>query len=108
MLLPSRAAAFLAEIEARKPLAVVAYPAAGVVYARFDATSLWSRVIAHLRGTPALEGGGSLVVEACPRSLKERIDVFGEPQEDFPIMRRLKEQMDPQGVLNRGRFLGGL
>lgn len=52
--------------------------------------------------------GGSLVVEACPPALKEKIDVWGEPAADFPLMRRLKEQFDPQGILNPGRFLGRL
>jgi glycolate oxidase FAD binding subunit len=52
--------------------------------------------------------GGSLVVEACPLALKERIDVWGEPAADFPLMRRIKEQFDPQGMLSPGRFLGRL
>ena len=52
--------------------------------------------------------GGSLVVEACPLALKEKIDVWGEPAGDFPLMRRIKEQFDPQGILNPGRFLGRL
>jgi glycolate oxidase FAD binding subunit len=51
---------------------------------------------------------GSLVVEACPLALKEKIDVWGEPAADFPLMRRIKEQFDPQGILNPGRFLGRL
>jgi glycolate oxidase FAD binding subunit len=52
--------------------------------------------------------GGSLVVEACPLALKERIDVWGEPAADFPLMQRIKEQFDPQGILSPGRFLGRL
>jgi glycolate oxidase FAD binding subunit len=52
--------------------------------------------------------GGSLVIEACPLALKEKIDVWGEPAGDFPLMRRMKEHFDPQGILNPGRFLGRL
>ena len=52
--------------------------------------------------------GGSLVVEACPLPLKEKIDVWGEPAGDFPLMQRIKEQFDPQGILSPGRFLGRL
>jgi len=52
--------------------------------------------------------GGSLVVEACPLALKEKIDVWGEPAADFPLMRRIKEQFDPQGILSPGRSLGRL
>jgi glycolate oxidase FAD binding subunit len=47
-------------------------------------------------------------VEAAPTALKERFDVWGEPGPDFSLMRRLKEQFDPQGILNPGRFLGRL
>ncbi len=106
--LPSQAATLLKEMEALKPHSLVAYPAVGVAYARFDATALWARSVTHLRQTVPPEKGGAVIVEACPRSLKGRIDVFGEPQEDFPLMQRIKEQMDPRGILNRGRFLGRL
>jgi glycolate oxidase FAD binding subunit len=41
-------------------------------------------------------------------ALKEKIDVWGEPSADFPLMRRIKEQFDPQGILSSGRFLGRL
>ncbi|MCJ7511141.1 MAG: FAD-binding oxidoreductase [Dehalococcoidia bacterium] len=56
----------------------------------------------------AADLGGSLVVEACPLALKEQIDVWGEPAADFSLMRRIKEQFDPQGILSPGRFLGRL
>jgi glycolate oxidase FAD binding subunit len=49
-----------------------------------------------------------MVVEAAPAALKERLDVWGEPGLDFSVMRRLKEQFDPQGILSPGRFLGRL
>jgi FAD/FMN-containing dehydrogenase len=38
----------------------------------------------------------------------EQIDVFGPLRPDFPIMRRLKQQFDPDGVLAPGRFMGRL
>ena len=52
--------------------------------------------------------GGTLVVEAAPTALKQRLDIWGEPGLDFSVMRRLKEQFDPQGILSPGRFLGRL
>ncbi|MGQ9572894.1 MAG: FAD-binding oxidoreductase [Dehalococcoidia bacterium] len=52
--------------------------------------------------------GGSLVVEACPLALKEQFDIWGEPTADFPLMQRIKEQFDPQGILSPGRLLGRL
>jgi glycolate oxidase FAD binding subunit len=52
--------------------------------------------------------GGTMIVEAAPAALKEALDVWGEPGADFPLMRSLKEQFDPQGILSPGRFLGRL
>jgi FAD/FMN-containing dehydrogenase len=34
--------------------------------------------------------------------------VFGEPGEALALMRALKLRFDPRGVLNPGRFAGGL
>jgi glycolate oxidase FAD binding subunit len=51
---------------------------------------------------------GNLVVESCPTDIKEKVDVWGRQRKDRLVMRRLKEKMDPQGVLNPGRFVGGI
>jgi glycolate oxidase FAD binding subunit len=56
----------------------------------------------------AVRNGGNLLVESCPSTIKKRIDVWGQPRGDYRIMRRLKEQMDPGGILNPGRFVGGI
>lgn len=51
---------------------------------------------------------GTLVIESCPLALKSEFDVFGDTPDGFEIMRRLKNQFDPVGILNPGRFLGRL
>ena len=51
---------------------------------------------------------GNLIVESSPRNLKERVSVWGRPRSDEVVMRRLKETVDPEGVLNPGRFIGGV
>jgi glycolate oxidase FAD binding subunit len=51
---------------------------------------------------------GNLVVESSPPSIKERVNIWGEPRNDYRIMRRIKEQIDPAGTLNPGRFIGGI
>lgn len=56
----------------------------------------------------AVKHDGNLVVEACPTELKAKIDVWGRPRTDEGVMRRLKEKVDPVGVLNSGRFVGGI
>jgi glycolate oxidase FAD binding subunit len=52
--------------------------------------------------------GGTMVVKDCSLELKQRIDVFGDPPPSFPLMRRIKEQFDPNGILSPGRFVGRL
>ena len=52
--------------------------------------------------------GGTAVVELCRPSVKAQIDVWGDEPGSMKIMRRLKEQFDPQHLLNRGRFMGRL
>lgn len=51
---------------------------------------------------------GSLVLQAAPVALKAHLDAWGKPGEAFGVMRRLKADIDPQGLCNPGRFLGGL
>ena len=58
--------------------------------------------------TAASELNGHCVVEVCPRELKERIDVWGLAGPQLGLMKRIKEQFDPNGTLNPGRFVKGI
>ena len=51
---------------------------------------------------------GTAVVEDCPLRVKGQIDVWGDPPDSLAIMRRIKDKFDPDGILNPGRFLGGI
>jgi len=51
---------------------------------------------------------GSMVMECAPAPLKQKLDPWGSPREDFLVMRRIKDNVDPRRVLNPGRFLGGI
>ena len=55
--------------------------------------------------------GGTVVVEHCPLAVKAGIDVWGGGptlEQELAIMRRIKDKFDPAGILNPGRFMGGL
>ena len=52
--------------------------------------------------------GGSLSLLRCPLELKKKIDVWGSPGDALQLMRSIKTQFDPTGVLNPGRFIGGI
>ena len=56
----------------------------------------------------AVKNGGNLVVESSPLSIKKKVDVWGQFRGDYLVVRRLKEQIDPVGILNIGRFVGGI
>jgi glycolate oxidase FAD binding subunit len=51
---------------------------------------------------------GHAVMFAAPSELKSAIDVWGPAPLSFPRMRQIKQQFDPEGILNPGRFIGGL
>jgi glycolate oxidase FAD binding subunit len=40
--------------------------------------------------------------------LKRQIQVWGEPPDSLEIMRNIKQKFDPAGILNPGRFMGGI
>jgi len=50
--------------------------------------------------------GGSLVVLQQPAGAD--VDLWGPPPNSFPLMRKIKQQFDPNGILNPGRFSGGI
>jgi glycolate oxidase FAD binding subunit len=52
--------------------------------------------------------GGSLSILSCPAQMKSRIDVWGSGGDALALMRSIKAQFDPTGVLNPGRFIAGI
>jgi glycolate oxidase FAD binding subunit len=51
--------------------------------------------------------GGSLVLAHCAAG-RSALDAWGKAGDALPLMRAVKRQFDPQGTLNRGRFVGGI
>jgi hypothetical protein len=56
----------------------------------------------------AVKNEGNLVVESSPLLIKKKVDVWGQSRSDHLVVRRLKEQIDQAGILNIGRFVGGI
>lgn len=54
------------------------------------------------------KAGGNLVVQRAPADLKKALPVWGEPGSDLPLMKRIRIELDPSGVMNPGRFAVGL
>jgi glycolate oxidase FAD binding subunit len=91
---------------------LLAQPGHGVLQISLDPGGDLARIAAEvvqpLRRALETEGG-SLVVERAPIGLKSLCDVWGDISADLlAIMTRVKREFDPDGVLNPGRFVGGL
>jgi glycolate oxidase FAD binding subunit len=50
---------------------------------------------------------GSLVVHQPPTTVS-RMEIWGDGGDALPLMRAIKQQMDPKNTLNPGRFVGGI
>lgn len=51
--------------------------------------------------------GGSAVVESAPAEVQAAVDPWG-PVDGLSLMRRVKDQFDPEHRLSPGRFVGGI
>ena len=60
----------------------------------------------RLRDTCTKHGGSAVVVDA-PAAVKSAVDVWG-PIPALDLMRRVKDQFDPDHRLAPGRFVGGI
>jgi glycolate oxidase FAD binding subunit len=53
-----------------------------------------------------ISADGACMIERCPSELKGDLDVFGDLGAPLDVMRRMKQQFDPDGTLSPGRFAG--
>jgi glycolate oxidase FAD binding subunit len=53
------------------------------------------------------QNDGNVVVVEAPAEVKRRIDVWG-PARGIDVMRRIKDQFDPDRRMSPGRFVGGI
>jgi FAD/FMN-containing dehydrogenase len=67
------------------------------------AVEAMGRLLARCR-----EVDGNLVIQSAPADIKRKLKMWGEIGTDFVVMKRLKDQLDPTGIMSPGRFVGGL
>lgn len=80
----------------------------GVFLARIGGdAALQKHVIGGLRDRLP-HGRGSVVIRHASPKLKAEVDVWGPIGDGLPLMRAVKQQFDPAGILNPGRGPGGL
>jgi glycolate oxidase FAD binding subunit len=81
----------------------------GLAWLQLDSTDCAqiADFIASIRTFLAPTGGTAVVLKAPP-PLRQKVDLWGPAGSALPLMKRVKEQFDPRGILNRGRFVGGI
>ena len=82
--------------------------AQGYIFCRTDEDPEKFAAVGSAFRAAAEKHEGSMVIESAPAGLKQKLDPWGRPREDFLLMKRIKANVDPVGVLNPGRFLGGI
>lgn len=111
-LLPAEVAGWLDELvagatSARANASWAAHAGHGLVMARLAGSlDALAQAIPPLREAAQRRRGTLVVTEALP-ALAARVDVWG-PVSAPDVMRRLKQQFDPHGILNPGRFASGI
>jgi glycolate oxidase FAD binding subunit len=91
---------------------MIGYAGVGLAYARWPLSehidvTMAALALAELRAALAAVGG-YVVVEDAPDRLRLALDLWGTSPPTLPLMQALKAQWDPQGILNPGRYIGGL
>ena len=90
---------------------VVSDAALGLVWAHFEplpGEADWGAFYADL-ADKAARVGGSFIAERMPEELRAcDTPVWSPLLADFPLMKRLKERLDPTRMWNPGRFVGRL
>ena len=78
----------------------------GVLLAQFECEPTHAPDLARKAREAVVEIGGKLVVTGYP--LESRLDqqtIWGPPGHEMHVMQRVKQQFDPEGILNPGRFV---
>lgn len=79
------------------------------IYLNSDNSDELAKAVEELRAyVLGIGSAGSLVLEAAPLSVKGKVDAWGPVRKDFFLMQAIKTRFDPRGVLNPGRFIGGI
>jgi glycolate oxidase FAD binding subunit len=106
-LLPSRTIEFVQEAE-RAGCALQAHASSGIVIGHLPDTvtsaGAAQSLLAGLRGL-ARKGRGNLCVIHCDESWKSELPIFGNPEPAWPLMRKIKRELDPQNLLNPHQVL---
>jgi glycolate oxidase FAD binding subunit len=112
---PSQCMAF-AECATRLNVTVQVHAGNGLVIGQLpeeaatidQTTSILNELRQSARSCAGDFGSGNIVVLHCDPEWKSVMPMCGDPERSWPLMRQLKRQLDPHGLLNPGRFVDGV
>ena len=109
-LLPGATAAFCLQAEEGSPgIALQAHAGNGIVRGHLiDLTLERAQALVRRWHEAAGAARGNVVLTRCPAAWKATLPVWGMPRGDWPLMRQVKEKMDPRRLFNPGRFVDGI
>jgi len=81
----------------------------GVTYAALSGAdeNAYVQIVEELREIWSRRGGSVVVREGSP-AFKERVEAWGPLGSRLELTRRVKQKFDPRGIMNPGRFAGGI
>jgi glycolate oxidase FAD binding subunit len=86
---------------------IVSDAAVGIIWISLEVNDMalqwFDKFIAHAR-----EHRGHAIIFAAPANLKQGVDIWGSAPSTLSLMREIKRQFDPQGLVNPGRFVAGI
>jgi glycolate oxidase FAD binding subunit len=91
----------------KSPPALISDLVMGTVWLSWPADSQAAILWTQLTSLAAARRGHA-VIFAAPAQLKEGHDVWGAPAATHALMRKIKQQFDPNELLNPGRFIAGI
>ncbi|MDY7022056.1 MAG: FAD-linked oxidase C-terminal domain-containing protein, partial [Cyanobacteriota bacterium] len=79
----------------------------GVLKWETDEPKLTSKTLQEMRNWCNTKGGFLSILEA-PTEIKQELDVWGYNGNALDLMRRIKQQFDPENLLSPQRFVGNI
>lgn len=107
--LANQAAATLAKLPELLPVEAIAqiHASSGLGTVRLEGGAIAPQSVLRLRQWCESHNGFLTVLEAPPL-WKQQIDVWGYPGNALSVMQRIKQQFDPNSLLNPARFVGDI
>ena len=85
----------------------VVYPVLGLAFVAGE-VRVPGQVAAAVTAAREAVPEGSVVLHAAPAEVRAAVDVWGRPPAALPLMKAVKQRLDPARRLAPGRFVGGL